>query len=224
MEEILEEFDEQRDEDPGHWILDPCADPLWLPLAGTNTGKSLVIDHRPGDTYGNIIEIDYEGGEVTAVRWKNLGEMIRLTAESLESGCPMPYSRVPQLDEGPPGRLNWKLEEIQDQDARSPLPRTGGKGLLLCTCYGLTGPGTSMKYASLSSIRRLVQKPERRGPARSFWAPAMVARTHFSVEVGAVFGGRGQRAAGRRTHHRVRPRADGRVRREPAMSTPGDEW
>ncbi len=45
-----------------------------------------------------------------------------------------------------------------------------------------------MKYASLSSIRCLVQKPERRDPARSFWAPAMVARAHFSVYVGAVFG------------------------------------
>jgi cell wall assembly regulator SMI1 len=118
MEEMLEEFNEQRDEDPEHWILDPWADPLWLPIAGTNTGESLLIDHRPGETYGNIIEIDYEGNEVTAVRWKNLGEMIRLMAESLESGSPMPYSRqysrVPQLDEGPPSYLNWKLEKIQD--------------------------------------------------------------------------------------------------------------
>ncbi|MDQ1010044.1 cell wall assembly regulator SMI1 [Streptomyces sp. V4I23] len=115
MEEMLEEFNEQRDEDPAHWILDPWADPLWLPIAGTNTGESLLIDHRPGDTYGNIIEIDYEGNEVTAVRWKNLGEMIGLMAESLESGSPMPYSRryalVPQLDEGPPRHLTWKLEK-----------------------------------------------------------------------------------------------------------------
>jgi cell wall assembly regulator SMI1 len=118
MEEMLEEFNEQRDEDPEHWILDPWANPLWLPIAGTNTGESLLIDHRPGDTYGKIIEIDYEGNEVTAARWKNLGEMIRLMHESLESGSPMPYSRqysrLPQLDEGPPSYLNWKLEKIQD--------------------------------------------------------------------------------------------------------------
>ncbi|MBO0513036.1 SMI1/KNR4 family protein [Streptomyces beijiangensis] len=118
MEMMLEEFNEQRDEDPEQWILDPWADPLWLPIAGTNTGESLLIDHRPGDTYGNIIEVDYEGNEVTAVRWKNLGEMIRLMAEALESGSPMPYSRqyayVPQLDEGPPSYLNWKLERIPD--------------------------------------------------------------------------------------------------------------
>ncbi|MBL3668362.1 SMI1/KNR4 family protein [Streptomyces sp. M2CJ-2] len=117
MEDMLEEFHEQRDEDPEHWILDPWADPLWLPVAGTNTGESLLIDHRPGDTYGNVIEVDYEDNEVTAVRWKSLGEMIRLMAESLESGSPMPYSRqyslVPRLDEGPPRYLNWKLEKIQ---------------------------------------------------------------------------------------------------------------
>ncbi|ATW50306.1 SMI1/KNR4 family protein [Streptomyces peucetius] len=71
MEEMLEEFEEQRDEDPDHWILDPWADPLWLPIAGTNAG-SLLIDHRPGDTYGNIIEIDHGGNEVTAVRWRSL--------------------------------------------------------------------------------------------------------------------------------------------------------
>ncbi|WP_189970258.1 SMI1/KNR4 family protein [Streptomyces violascens] len=117
MEEMLEEFDEQREEDPEHWILDPWADPLWLPIAGTQTGQSLLIDHRPGDTYGNIIELDYEGSEVTAVRWKDLGEMVRMMAESLDSGSPMPYSphysRVPQLDEGPPRHLNWTLEKIQ---------------------------------------------------------------------------------------------------------------
>lgn len=118
MEEMLDEFNDQRDEDPEYWLPDPWADPLWLPIAGTHTGESLLIDHRPGDSYGSIIEIDYEDNEVTAVRWKNLGEMIRLMAESLESGSPMPYScqysRVPQLVEGPPSYLNWKLEKIQD--------------------------------------------------------------------------------------------------------------
>ncbi|RZB13384.1 hypothetical protein StrepF001_44445 [Streptomyces sp. F001] len=117
MEEMLEEFNEQRDEDPEHWVLEPWADPLWLPIAGRHTGQSLLIDHRPGDTYGNIIEIDYEGNEVTAFRWKTLGEMIGLMARSLETGSPLPYSgqyaRVPLLDEGPPRYLNWKLEKIQ---------------------------------------------------------------------------------------------------------------
>ncbi|MFF8845791.1 SMI1/KNR4 family protein [Streptomyces sp. NPDC015127] len=117
LEEFLDQFPEYRD-DPEDCPAVPWADPLWLPIAGTNTGESLLIDHRPGDTYGNIIEVDYESNEVTAVRWKDLGEMIGLMAESLESGSPMPYSRqnsrVPQLDEGPPRYLNWKLEKIQD--------------------------------------------------------------------------------------------------------------
>ncbi|MEV7522453.1 hypothetical protein [Streptomyces sp. NPDC091371] len=94
MREMLEEFTEQRDEDPEHWILDPWADPLWLPIAGT----------------------------------------IGLMARSLESGSPMPYSRryayVPRLDEGPPGRLQWKLDEIRHQDARSPsYGRAPGDGV-----------------------------------------------------------------------------------------------
>ncbi|MEU0405482.1 SMI1/KNR4 family protein [Streptomyces sp. NPDC006197] len=119
MEEMLEEFIEQRDEDPEHWVLDPWADPLWLPVASTNTGVTLLIDHRPGAVYGNIIEIDHGAAEVTAVRWKDLTEMIGLMAESLESGSPLPYSgtyvRVPRLDEDPPRHLSWKLEEIRGQ-------------------------------------------------------------------------------------------------------------
>lgn len=115
MGEMLEEFHDQFGEDPEEWAMGPWADPLWLPIAGTNTGESLLIDHRPGDTYGNIIEIDYESDEVTAVRWKSLGEMIRLMANSLEAGTPMPYSRrssrVPQLEEGPPRHLTWVLGE-----------------------------------------------------------------------------------------------------------------
>lgn len=86
MAEMLEEFHDQFGEDPAHWAMYPWADPLWLPVAGTHTGESLVVDHRPGDTYGNVIEIDYESNEVTAVRWKSLGEMIVLMADSLETG------------------------------------------------------------------------------------------------------------------------------------------
>lgn len=111
LEEFHDQFTEEEIQDMG---LAPWADPLWLPIAGTNTGESLVIDHRPGDTYGTILEIDYALDFWGDVRWKNLGEMIRLMAESLKSGVPMPYSRhysrVPQLDEGPPRHLNWKLE------------------------------------------------------------------------------------------------------------------
>ncbi|MFI1717567.1 hypothetical protein [Streptomyces litmocidini] len=51
------------------------------------------------------------------------------------------------------------------------------------TCDGraVDQAGTSMEYASLSSMRCLVEKPESRDPARSFRAPARVARAHFSV-------------------------------------------
>lgn len=115
MAEMLEEWEEQRDEDPEVWIQEPWADPLWLPVAGTHTGESLVVDHRPGDGFGTVIEIDYEGNEVVAARWRSLGEMIRLMADSLESGEAMPYAReyvrVPRLDEGPPRRLTWALEK-----------------------------------------------------------------------------------------------------------------
>ncbi|MGE6836130.1 SMI1/KNR4 family protein [Streptomyces niveus] len=118
MREMLEEFHDEFGADPEEWAMSPWADPLWLPIAGTNTGESLLIDHRPGATYGNIIEIDYESDEVTAVRWKSLGEMIRLMAQSLETGSPMPYSRrysrVPQRHEGPPCHLTWVLEETGD--------------------------------------------------------------------------------------------------------------
>ncbi|WP_405801572.1 SMI1/KNR4 family protein [Streptomyces sp. NBC_01506] len=123
MREMLEEFHDEFGEDPEEWVMSPWADPLWLPVAGTHTGESLLVDHRPGDTYGNIIEIDYESNEVTAVRWKSLGEMIRLMAQSLETGTPVPYShrysRVPQLNEGPPSHLTWVLREtLADETER----------------------------------------------------------------------------------------------------------
>ncbi|MER5991461.1 SMI1/KNR4 family protein [Streptomyces viridosporus] len=116
LEEFHDQFTEEEVQDLG---LTPWADPLWLPIAGTNTGESLLIDHRPGDTYGAVLEIDYDLDFWGEVRWKSLGEMIRLMAESLEAGSAMPYSReyslVPQVDGEPSARyLNWKLEKIQD--------------------------------------------------------------------------------------------------------------
>ncbi|MFG2172569.1 SMI1/KNR4 family protein [Streptomyces niveus] len=114
MAEMLEEFHDEFGEDPEEWVMSPWADLWWLPAAGTHTGESLLIDHRPGVTYGNIIEIDQEVGDVPAVRWKDLGEMIRLMAESLETGAPMPYSdhyqQVHRPNEDAPGHLNWVLE------------------------------------------------------------------------------------------------------------------
>ncbi|MEV4683128.1 SMI1/KNR4 family protein [Streptomyces kurssanovii] len=116
LEEFHDQFTEEEIQDLG---LTPWAHPFWLPIAGTNTGESLLIDHRPGDTYGAVLEIDYDLDFWGEVRWKNLGEMIRLMAESLEAGSPLPYSReyslVRQLDGEPAARrLAWKLEKIQD--------------------------------------------------------------------------------------------------------------
>ena len=97
-------------------------------------GGSLLIDHRPGDKYGSVIEIDHGGDEVTAVRWKSLGEMIGLMADSLESGSALPYSRqytrVPRLDEGPPrhGRREGRVRaraHVGRSQSRAALARLG---------------------------------------------------------------------------------------------------
>lgn len=121
MAEMLEEFHDEFGEAPEEWVMSPWADLWWLPVAGTHTGENLLIDHRPGVTYGNIIEIDHEVGDVPAARWKDLGEMIRLMAESLETGAPMPYSdryqQVHRPNEDAPGHLNWVLEKTPAHQA-----------------------------------------------------------------------------------------------------------
>ncbi|MFC4891274.1 hypothetical protein ACFPK5_39865 [Streptomyces beijiangensis] len=94
------------------------------------------MDHRPGDTYGTVREIDYEGSDVWGViRWKDLGDMFNEIADGLESGSGVrgsgrTYRYLPQVAEGPPmssvphlfgspvvidgapvKRLEWRIEQ-----------------------------------------------------------------------------------------------------------------
>ncbi|MFC7923000.1 SMI1/KNR4 family protein [Streptomyces cinereoruber] len=86
----------------------PNAYEFWVPIAITVTGEYLVVDHRPGDTYGTVREVDYEGSDVWGViRWGDLGEMFEEIADGLESGSGVrgrgrTYRHVPLVVEGPP--------------------------------------------------------------------------------------------------------------------------
>ncbi|MFD4977064.1 SMI1/KNR4 family protein [Streptomyces sp. NPDC058424] len=113
----------------------PNAYEFWVPIAVTNTGEYLAVDHRPGDTYGSVREIDYEGSDPWGViRWANLGEMLDEIADGLESGSGVQgsgrtYRYVPQVIQTPPtitdpplfgapvvidgdrvNRLDWRIE------------------------------------------------------------------------------------------------------------------
>ncbi|MDI3423847.1 SMI1/KNR4 family protein [Streptomyces luteolus] len=114
----------------------PNAYEFWVPIAVTNTGEYLAVDHRSGNTYGTVREIDYEGTDVWGViRWQNLGEMFDEIADGLESGAGVrgggrtyrhiprvievpPLSTVPHLyatpvviDGDPVHRLEWRIEQ-----------------------------------------------------------------------------------------------------------------
>ncbi|MFK4693616.1 SMI1/KNR4 family protein [Streptomyces pristinaespiralis] len=113
----------------------PNAYEFWVPIAVTNTGEYLAVDHRPGDTYGSVREIDYEGSDPWGViRWPSLGEMLDEIADGLESGSGVrgggrTYRYVPQVIQTPPtitdpplsgaplvidgdlvNRLDWRIE------------------------------------------------------------------------------------------------------------------
>ncbi|MFB6551171.1 SMI1/KNR4 family protein [Streptomyces sp. NPDC056405] len=113
----------------------PNAYEFWVPVAVTNTGEYLAVDHRSGDTYGTIREIDYEGSDVWGViRWDNLGKMFAEIADGLESGSGVrgigrTYRQVPRvvevsptmavpgmsgapvvIDGDPVQRLEWRTE------------------------------------------------------------------------------------------------------------------
>lgn len=114
----------------------PNAFEFWVPVAVTNTGEYLAVDHRPGDTYGSVREIDYEGSDPWGViRWPSLAEMLSETADGLESGAGVQgagrtYRYVPQVVQTPPtttephrsgtpmavdgdpvNRLAWRIEQ-----------------------------------------------------------------------------------------------------------------
>jgi hypothetical protein len=114
----------------------PNAFDFWVPVAVTNTGEYLAVDHRPGDTYGSVREIDYEGSDPWGViRWSSLAEMLSEIADGLESGVGVQgggrtYRYVPQViqtsptttaphrlgtpvvvDGDPVNRLGWRIEQ-----------------------------------------------------------------------------------------------------------------
>lgn len=114
----------------------PNAYEFWVPIAVTDTGEYLAVDHRPGATYGTVREIDCEGSDVWGViRWKDLGGMFNEIADGLESGSGVrgsgrTHRSVPQLVAGPPAgsaphlfgapvavdgapvnRLDWRIED-----------------------------------------------------------------------------------------------------------------
>lgn len=113
----------------------PNAYEFWVPLAVTNTGEYLAVDHRPGDTYGTVREIDCEGSDAWGVvLWESLASMFAEIAAGLESGSGVrgrgrTYRHVPQVVEAPPTitvpsmfgapvvidgepvhRLDWRIE------------------------------------------------------------------------------------------------------------------
>lgn len=93
----------------------PNAYEFWVPVAVTNTGEYLAVDHRSGDTYGTVREIDFEGSDVWGViRWQDMGDMFEEIAGGLESGAGVrgrgrTYRHVPQVIEVPPTRTDPHL-------------------------------------------------------------------------------------------------------------------
>ncbi|GAA5205634.1 hypothetical protein GCM10023323_13700 [Streptomyces thinghirensis] len=107
----------------------PNAYEFWVPVAVTNTGEYLAVDHRPGDTYGTVREIDYEGSDGWGViRWENLGKMFEEIADGLESGSGVrgsgrTHRHVPHVIEVPPATTVPHLSAVPVVTDGDPVKR-----------------------------------------------------------------------------------------------------
>lgn len=65
-------------------VVGETAHTHWIPFAGDVTGQELVIDHRPGATYGKVLEYDDEYCRYEP-RWRSLTHFFGEVADALET-------------------------------------------------------------------------------------------------------------------------------------------
>ncbi|MFF7211740.1 SMI1/KNR4 family protein [Streptomyces sp. NPDC008238] len=62
--------------------------PSFLPIAMSPGGDNLIVDLRPGDSYGAVFLWDHETWVLGTELWSSVADMLRDVAVALESGTP----------------------------------------------------------------------------------------------------------------------------------------
>ncbi|MEU0807456.1 SMI1/KNR4 family protein [Streptomyces sp. NPDC005970] len=65
-------------------VIGKSAHVKWVPFAGDVTGQELIIDHRPGSTYGSVMEYDESAGRYEP-KWGTLAHFLNELTEALEN-------------------------------------------------------------------------------------------------------------------------------------------
>lgn len=87
----------------------------WLPVARNHTGGLLVVDHRPWDGYGAVLEVDPSIGVDAVRRWDSLGHMFTSVLATLKGGARVTTGSgtyaVPVIEEPNDGLryVRWEL-------------------------------------------------------------------------------------------------------------------
>ncbi|MGW2823148.1 SMI1/KNR4 family protein [Streptomyces sp. NPDC001443] len=118
-EAIAEWVDENESEDPGlrdiyEGVYGYLFHVRWVPIATDNTGGKLIVDHRAGDRYGNVLHGLHGGDTEGPVKvWDSLSHMFRDLADALAEGTEirLPGYAVPETprlcDDGDGTFVRW---------------------------------------------------------------------------------------------------------------------
>ncbi|AHI01379.1 hypothetical protein GCM10010174_10210 [Kutzneria viridogrisea] len=79
--------------------------PLWVPFAFDGLGDALVIDLRPGELRGCVLEWDHELSQAREPEWTSIGEMLDQVATALEERSKVRHSFPETTTDG---RLDWR--------------------------------------------------------------------------------------------------------------------
>ncbi|QIQ02098.1 SMI1/KNR4 family protein [Streptomyces liangshanensis] len=94
---------------------EPRFHPSFLPIALSPGGDGLVVDLRPGDSYGAVFLWDHETWVLGVPLWHSVAAMLQDTAHALESGTPALLHHTTHAGTQPPcvavvdaaGDLTW---------------------------------------------------------------------------------------------------------------------
>ncbi|MFJ1600537.1 hypothetical protein [Streptomyces sp. NPDC088261] len=111
MAEAVEQAVEDGDEE---FVVGVEAHTHWLPVARNHTGGLLVVDHRPGEGYGAVLEVDPSVGVNAVRRWDSPRQMFTSVLAALRDGSPVTsgsgVSAVPLIEEPNEGlpHVRWE--------------------------------------------------------------------------------------------------------------------
>ncbi|GLV87957.1 hypothetical protein Slala03_76460 [Streptomyces lavendulae subsp. lavendulae] len=96
------------------FVVGSVAHVRWIPIAITHVGTQLVVDHRNGDSFGSILEVDPYLELWGVKRWDGVSQMLESTLRSLTEGTPIQDATeqplIAEIVEDPQGsrHIEWR--------------------------------------------------------------------------------------------------------------------